>query len=88
MIPCICVLIYLERKAIKGTVGITSSRAARRHLKQVEEAQAGERAAADIEPLLDEPWAAKFKRGLHEIDALGLLLLGFGWSLVSCQAPV
>lgn len=83
MTPCIITLIYLERKAVRGEVSLASSKEVRRHAKAVDEVNRGEKSAADLQPLLDEPWALKLKRGLREIDAFGLLLLGFGWSLVS-----
>lgn len=30
------------------------------------------------------PFAERFWRVFHELDTIGLLLLGFGWTLVSC----
>lgn len=76
-------MIYLEHKAVKGEVTITSSREVRRHAREVEAANRGEKPMDEIKPIVDEPWALKFKNGLREIDAPGLLLLGFGWSLVN-----
>lgn len=84
--PAIATLIYLDRQAKKhGIVNMASSNAARR--------AASEAAANDgyeaphgtiIAPVIkdNETFREKVIRNLEEIDALGLLLLGFGWALL------
>ncbi|UNI17626.1 hypothetical protein JDV02_003956 [Purpureocillium takamizusanense] len=84
--PAIVTLIYLDRKAKKhGVVNMASSNAARRAAKELadetgRDAPHGMAVAPAAEP--DERWAQAAVRVLHEIDAFGLLLLGFGWSLL------
>ncbi|XWW96834.1 hypothetical protein V2A60_004814 [Cordyceps javanica] len=86
--PAIAVLIYLDRKAKKhGLVNMASSNAARRAAadalaeKQDRSSPRGlVVAAAATGP--QEPWARALLRNWHEIDAFGLIILGFGWSLL------
>ncbi|KAH8601945.1 putative siderophore iron transporter [Bisporella sp. PMI_857] len=78
--PAIGTLIYLDRKAKKdGIVNMAASRAARR-AAGVEEGLAGQDEPVAIAPT--QPWAEGLKAGLEEIDAFGMILLGFGWSLL------
>ncbi|PIG84632.1 siderophore iron transporter [Aspergillus arachidicola] len=73
--PAIATLIYLDRKAKQnGIANIASSNAARRAAENLTE-----REGRDIP---HEPWVQSVRRILDEIDALGLILLGFGWSLL------
>lgn len=84
--PAIFVLVFLERRARKaGIVNIASSNAARRAAaerarEKGEEAPRGAIVAEAVAPKLS--WAQQLKFGLIEIDAFGLILLGFGWSLL------
>lgn len=86
--PAIAVLIYLDRKAKKhGLINMASSNAARRAAadglteKQDDTSPRGLIvAAAATEP--QESWGRALLRNWHEIDAFGLILLGFGWSLL------
>ncbi|KAL0935638.1 siderophore iron transporter [Colletotrichum truncatum] len=84
--PAIGTLLYLDKKAKKdGIVNIASSNAARRAAREL----AGEKGydgphGAIVAPAADpkSSWMESLKRNLVEIDALGLILLGFGWSLL------
>ncbi|KAF7546694.1 hypothetical protein G7Z17_g8242 [Cylindrodendrum hubeiense] len=84
--PAVATLISLDRKAKKhGIVNIASSNATRRAAREMAEEHGEEgphgaivAAAADD----SRTWTEKFKQNLEEIDAFGLLLLGFGWSLL------
>ena len=84
--PAIVTLIYLDRKAKKhGVVNMASSNAARRAAKGLadetgQDAPHGLVVAPAAKP--NETWTQAAVRILHEIDAFGLLLLGFGWSLL------
>lgn len=82
--PAIALLFYLERLAQKhGVVNIASSKQDRRNAEAAAE-ETGEKfergrgvnAAAERKAL----WP-QIKTGLIEIDAFGLILLGFGWVL-------
>ncbi|KIY71323.1 MFS general substrate transporter [Cylindrobasidium torrendii FP15055 ss-10] len=83
LIPAIAVLIYLDKKAQKeGIINIASSNAARRIAR---EKGVYDPRGADEEvdvPVVSQGWWQAMKEGLVEIDAFGLLLLGFGWSLL------
>ncbi|KAH6896758.1 major facilitator superfamily domain-containing protein [Thelonectria olida] len=84
--PAVATLIYLDRKAKKdGIVNIASSNAARRAARELaqERGEDGPHGAI-IAPAAedDKPWMEKLKANLEEIDAFGLILLGFGWSLL------
>lgn len=71
--PAIVTLIYLDRKAHReGTINISSSGVARRRAEL--EAEGGEEEVVS--------WSLRAKQVLIEIDAFGLILLGFGWSLL------
>ncbi|KAG7087766.1 hypothetical protein E1B28_013707 [Marasmius oreades] len=83
--PAIITLIYLERKAQKlGIVNMASSNAARREARELAEKK-GEKGphglvVAEVAPT-NLTWIERVKANLAEIDAFGLILLGFGWSL-------
>lgn len=84
--PAIFTLIYLDRRAKKnGIVNMASSNAARRAARELasekgNEAPHGVVVAPAVTP--SETWSQMLLRNFHEIDALGLILLGFGWSLL------
>lgn len=84
--PAIAVLIYLDRKARKnGIVNMASSNAERRAAKELAETEGREAPHGTIVASAakwDATWTDKLVHNLHEIDAFGLLLLGFGWSLL------
>lgn len=84
--PAITILIWLDRKASReGLVNLASSNAARRAAGVYghEDDLKGPRGAYDFEAAKDqEPWLQALKRYAVEIDAIGLILLGFGWSLL------
>ncbi|KAJ3905942.1 major facilitator superfamily domain-containing protein [Lentinula edodes] len=69
--PAIFTLIYLDRKAHReGIINLSSSGAVRR--LALAEGRYKEQAR----------WTVRTKQILSEIDAFGLILLGFGWSLL------
>ncbi|KAF6803879.1 siderophore iron transporter [Colletotrichum sojae] len=84
--PAIGTLLYLDKKAKKdGIINIASSNAARRAARDM----AGEKRyegphGAIVAPAAEEKttWTQSLKHNLIEIDAFGLILLGFGWSLL------
>ncbi|KAJ4259588.1 hypothetical protein NW762_007518 [Fusarium torreyae] len=84
--PAVATLIYLDRKAKKeGIVNIASSNAARRAAREIAEENGyhgphGAIVAPAAET--DRSWIEALKSNLQEIDAFGLILLGFGWSLL------
>ncbi|KAB8274710.1 hypothetical protein BDV30DRAFT_225628 [Aspergillus minisclerotigenes] len=84
--PAVATLIYLDRKAKEnGIVNIASSNAARRAAGKLSEREGrdiphGTVLARAAGP--SEPWMQSARRILDEIDALGLVFLGFGWSLL------
>ncbi|KAK7045369.1 hypothetical protein VNI00_007618 [Paramarasmius palmivorus] len=84
--PAIIVLIYLDRKANKlGIVNMASSNAARREARELaeEKGEEGPHGVVVAEALLVQPtWSQRLKQALSEIDAFGLILLGFGWALL------
>lgn len=84
--PAIAVLIWLDRKAKKhGIVNIASSNANRRDARELVEKEGhGVPRGAIIAPAVkpSQTWMEVFKNNLEEIDAFGLVLLGFGWSLL------
>lgn len=87
MIPAIVVLIYLDRKAHKlGIVNIASSKAARREARQLaaEKGEEGPHGAIVVSAPQGpkKPWIQQVREGLTEIDGFGLILLGFGWTLL------
>lgn len=84
--PAIATLIFLDRKAKKdGIVNIASSNAERRAATDLAD-QGGYQAphGAIVAPAANPAsnWTESLKRNLEEIDAIGLILLGFGWSLL------
>ncbi|CAI7603243.1 unnamed protein product [Penicillium pancosmium] len=84
--PAIAALIWLDRKAKKhGIVNIASSNATRRDARELAEKEGHEAPrGAVIAPAaeLSRTWMEALKTNLEEIDAFGLILLGFGWSLL------
>lgn len=84
--PAVAVLIWLDRKAKKaGVVNIASSNAARRAACDLAEKQGVEAPhGAVVAPAAKASgsWFETLKHNLEEIDAFGLILLGFGWSLL------
>ncbi|KAK1227971.1 hypothetical protein PQX77_009018 [Marasmius sp. AFHP31] len=89
--PAIITLIYLDHKARRmGIVNMASSNAARREARALaaEKREKGEE-ADDPQGLVvaeaaqsDLTWWQRVKIALSEIDGFGLILLGFGWSLL------
>jgi hypothetical protein len=80
--PAIIVLIYLERRAQKqGLVNMASSNAARRAMREAaaEKGQEVPHVSRAVQPT--RTWIQAAKANLIEVDAFGLILLGFGWSL-------
>lgn len=82
--PAVATLIYLDRKAKKtGLVNIASSNAARRAALEQEEKQD---LAGPSHPAVGanetKSWTQSVRNVLDEIDAFGLVLLGFSWSLL------
>lgn len=95
MAPAVATLIWLERRASKrGLITSTSAgnkiQAAKEHAelnkdedeKPVDEVPTYLPAAPVTAKL---PWHLQIKQMLIECDTFGLLLLGFGWSLVCLQ---
>lgn len=86
--PAIATLIYLDRKAKKkGLVNMASSNAARRAAKELNEEDGQDTTTPRgliVAPAAvpKETWRQAAIRIFHEIDAFGLVLLGFGWSLL------
>ncbi|KFG87980.1 putative siderophore iron transporter [Metarhizium anisopliae] len=83
--PAIATLIYLDRKAKKtGEVNLASSGEAHRVEKEAaDQAARGETVVDTVTMAKPEgSWLQKLRRGLIEIDAFGLLLLGLGWALL------
>ncbi|OAA43658.1 Major facilitator superfamily domain, general substrate transporter [Metarhizium rileyi] len=84
--PAIATLVYLDRKAKKsGTVNLASSGEAHRLEKDTTE-QAGDAGTTQVDTVTmataQGSWFEKLRRGLVEIDAFGLVLLAFGWTLL------
>ncbi|KAK2592581.1 hypothetical protein QQS21_009726 [Conoideocrella luteorostrata] len=84
--PAIVTLVYLDRKAKRtGTANLASSGEAQRAEKEAAD-QSGRDSAqvdgAETVAAAQSSWSQKFRRGLVEIDAFGLTLLGFGWTLL------
>lgn len=84
--PAVAMLIWLDRKAKKhGVVNMASSNAARRAASQLAKEEGKETPRGAIIAMKAEPsrsWSEALKHNLGEIDAFGLILLGFGWSLL------
>lgn len=84
--PAIAALIWLDREANRrGIVNVSSSNAARRAAGELaqengEEGPRGMVVAPAAAPT--ETWLQEARRTLEELDAFGLVLLGFGWSLL------
>lgn len=84
--PAIAVLIRLDRRAKKeGIVNMASSAGERCAARKQAEKEGLEGPRGTIvTPAVasDETWMQAFRRNLEEIDAFGLVLLGFGWALL------
>jgi hypothetical protein len=84
--PAIVTLIHYDRKAQKlGIVNIASSRDARKQARAAatEKGEQGPHGAIVAPaPVDNRTWVQKLREGLIEIDAFGLVLLGFGWTLL------
>lgn len=87
LIPAIVTLVYFEHKALKASDKEDAEKEQRdRSLGLHVAADADAKPVEEIDPLAHASLLAKTKRSLEEIDAFGLLLLGFGWSLVRAAA--
>lgn len=83
LVPAIITLIYFEHKALKASdKDLAEQEQHNRSLGLHVAADADAKPLEEIDPLAHAPLLTKTKRALEEIDAFGLLLLGFGWSLV------
>lgn len=85
--PAIVTLIWLDQKARRnGIVNMASSNAARREAteKMGKEGYDGPRGLVATPTAVAQPqsWKSSVIRNLEEIDVFGLILLGFGWSLL------
>jgi hypothetical protein len=84
--PAIVILIWLDRKAKKdGIVNMASSNAARRAAKEKAEEDGRDAPSGIVVAPAAEmsgTWKSRALKNLEEIDAFGLILLGFGWSLL------
>lgn len=84
--PAIAVLIVLERKAKKhGIVNMASSNYERRAAAEFAKAngEEGPRGAVTATAVTTErTWPQAAKDNLQKMDAVGLVILGFGWSLL------
>ncbi|GKT97081.1 siderophore iron transporter [Colletotrichum tofieldiae] len=84
--PAIATLLYLDRKAKNdGIVNLASSNEARRAARELAEEKGYDGPhGAIVAPATESSstWTQSLKSNLIEIDAFGLILLGFGWSLL------
>ena len=84
--PAIITLIYLDRKARRhGVVNMASSKTERQVAGNLFEKDGHKAPEGDFIVLTARPkekWMQSLVGILHEIDAFGLILLGFGWSLL------
>lgn len=82
ILPAIFTLIYLEHKALKAPAVAPGDREG--HIGKLNIAP-GEDALSveEVDPMYKAPLITRVKNGFYEIDALGLIILGFGWALVS-----
>lgn len=84
--PAIVVLIRLDRKAKKGGIANMASSAAERRAarEQAEVEGQGPPTGITFAPatVMNETWVQACRRNLEEVDAFGLILLGFGWALL------
>lgn len=78
MLPAITVLLWLDHRAHKqGLLELASDKA---NTNEYEE----KRVEVEIQPSAPKtPFVQRLKLVLAELDAFGLILLGFGWALVS-----
>ena len=86
LLPAIITLVVLDRRARQeGLVNMASGNAARRAAREQAEREGIEAPRGVIAvPAADKAssWKESLIQGFHEIDAVGLVLLGFGWSLL------
>ncbi|PNP47822.1 hypothetical protein TGAMA5MH_00874 [Trichoderma gamsii] len=85
--PAVAALIWLDRMAKKkGIANIASSSAARRTINSSADQENQEKTVNTITTPVagntKQQWTHSLKTNLEEIDAFGLILLGFGWSLL------
>ncbi|TRM65005.1 major facilitator superfamily domain-containing protein [Schizophyllum amplum] len=83
--PAIATLIHLDREAQReGIVNIASSNAARRAAHAVDPESSDVPRGLAVAKLVEEQptWWEQTRKNMIEIDALGLLMLGFGWAMV------
>ncbi|UKZ80213.1 hypothetical protein TrVFT333_007970 [Trichoderma virens FT-333] len=84
--PAVAALIWLDRMAKKkGVVNIASSNAARRNVDDTADQEAQQKTIGNMTTPVagnKEKWTQSLRMNLEEIDAFGLVLLGFGWSLL------
>jgi MFS family permease len=85
--PAVAALIWLDRMAKKkGIANIASSNTIRRTINNnTGQEEQYKTMNAITSPMVDKTkqhWAYGLKTNLEEIDAFGLVLLGFGWSLL------
>lgn len=74
MLPTIVILLWLDHRAHKQNLGATP--AATSYDEKIVEVK---------EDMPKGPWTQRLKQTLLELDAFGLILLGFGWALVSLR---
>lgn len=83
--PAVTALIWLDRMAKKkGVANIASSNAARRTVDSLADQEGQQKTIGIIiTPVTgtEKQWTQSLKMNLEDIDAFGLILLGFGWSL-------
>lgn len=83
LIPAIVILTYYDRKAQRlGILNIASSETARKEAEKNGEMGPGGVITAATSQIPKKQWTQHVREGFVEIDAFGLLLLGFGWSLL------
>lgn len=85
--PAVAALIWLDRMAKKkGIANIASSNAARRTVNNSADQEDQEKAINTVTTPMagntKQQWTHSLRMHLEEIDAFGLILLGFGWSLL------
>lgn len=83
--PAIVTLIFLDRKARKhGITTMASSNYDRRAAIELagKSGDGAHGAAVTVATGTTRTWREAFKNTLQEMDAFGLILLGFGWSLL------
>ena len=83
--PAILTLIFLERRATKeGLVNLASSTYAHKLATEAAAEKGIDAPKGAVEApavTVELSWWQKLRSGLAEADAVGLILLGFGWTL-------